>query len=81
MPNYPILASVGDDETLRLWDLIKKQIMLNKYLGAQATSLAYSPDGAYLLIGLLNGVLLVLDAKIEKHNFGSYLEEYQLPSL
>ena len=54
---------------------------MSKYLGAQATSLAFSPDGAYLCVGLINGVLLVLEAKIEKLNFGSYMEEYKYPSL
>jgi hypothetical protein len=50
-------------------------------LGAQATSLAFSPDGAYLAVGLLNGVMLVLEAKIGRLNFGSYMEEYSLPTL
>jgi WD40 repeat protein len=81
MPNNPVLASVGDDETLRFWDLTKKQIIVSKYLGAQAVSLAFSPDGAYLIVGLMNGVLLVLEAKIQKLNFGSFLEEFSIPSL
>ena len=81
MPTNSVLASVGDDETLRLWDLQKKQIIVSKYLGAQATSLAFSPDSSYLIVGLLNGVLLVLEARIGKLNFGSYMEEFELPSL
>lgn len=32
-PLYPIMASVGDDETLRFWDLNKKQIIVSKNLG------------------------------------------------
>lgn len=32
-------------------------------------------------MGLINGVLLVLEAKIQKLNFGSYMEEYSMPSL
>jgi WD40 repeat protein len=81
MPGYQILASVGDDETLKFWDLTKKQMIVNRFLGAQATALAFSPDGSYLIIGLLNGVMLVLETKIGKLNFGSYMEEYVLPSL
>jgi len=32
-------------------------------------------------VGLINGVMLVLESKIDKLNFGTYLEEYTLPSL
>lgn len=30
---YGILASVGDDETLRLWDITKHQMLVSKNLG------------------------------------------------
>jgi WD40 repeat protein len=63
-PELPVLASVGDDETLRFWDLIKKQIIVSKYLGTQATAIAYSPEGSFLVIGLINGIMLVLEAKV-----------------
>ena len=33
LKKYSILASVGDDETLRLWDVTKHQIMVAKNLG------------------------------------------------
>ena len=75
-PINAILASVGDDETLRMWDITKHQIMIAKNLGTQATCLSFSPDGSYLGVGLVNGVFLILDSKVEKLNFGTYLEEY-----
>jgi len=35
-------------------------------LGTMATALCYSPDGAYLTVGLVSGVLLVLDGKLDR---------------
>ena len=43
--------------------------------------MAFSPDGSYLAVGLVNGVFLLLESKIEKLNFGTYMEEYQAPTL
>ena len=71
-----IVASCGDDETLRMWDITKHQIMISKNLGTQATSLNFSPDGSFLAVGLVNGVFLILDSKVEKLNFGTYMEEF-----
>lgn len=80
-PLWPIMATTGDDETLRFWDINKKQMIMSKNLGTQATCLCFSPDGSYLIIGLINGVMLVLESKIEKLNYGTYQEQYTLPSL
>jgi WD40 repeat protein len=75
------MASVGDDETLRMWDIGKHSIVVSKNLGTQATCLSFSPDGSFLAVGLINGVFLLLDSKIEKLNFGTYMEEFHPPSL
>ena len=32
-------------------------------------------------MGLINGLMLILESKIDKLNFGTYMEEYTLPSL
>ena len=80
-PLYAVMASVGDDETLRFWDINKKQLIICKCLGTQATCLAFSPDGTYLTIGLINGVLLILESRVEKLNFGTYMEQYTMPTL
>ena len=34
-----------------------------------------------MVVGLVNGVMLVLESKIEKLNFGTYMNEYTLPAL
>jgi|TARA_B110000285_G_C14989083_1_gene545354 hypothetical protein len=34
-----------------------------------------------LAVGLVNGVFLLLESHIERMNFGTYMEEYTLPTL
>ena len=34
-----------------------------------------------MIIGLINGVLLVLESRVEKLNFGTYMEQYTMPTL
>lgn len=80
-PIYSVMASVGDDETLRMWDIAKHSIIVSKNLGTQASCLSFSPDGSFLVVGLVNGVFLLLDSKIEKLNFGTYKEDFHPPSL
>ena len=80
-PLFGILASVGNDETLCIWDVLKNICIKQKNLGCQATCLDFSPDGKYLAVGLVNGVFLLLDSKIEQLNFGTYIEEFSVPSL
>jgi hypothetical protein len=46
-----------------------------------ATCLTFSPDGNFLAVGLINGVFLLLDSKIERLNFGTYMEEFHPPNL
>lgn len=80
-PINSVMASVGDDETLRIWDMAKHQIIVSKNLGTMASCLSFSPDGSFLAVGLVNGVFLLLDSKLEKLNFGTYMEDYHPPSL
>ena len=80
-PLFGILASVGDDETLRMWHTTNHSIIISKNLGTQASCLSFSPDGSYLAVGLVNGVFLLLDSKVDKQNFGTYMQEYNPPTL
>ena len=34
-----------------------------------------------MAVGLANGVLLLMDSQIERMNYGTYIEEYSMPSL
>lgn len=43
--------------------------------------MSFSPDGSFLAVGLVNGFFLILESKIEKLNYGTYMEEYRPPTL
>ena len=78
---YPLFVTVGDDETIRFWDVRKRIVLLTKNLGAKASAVAFHPDGDFLAVGLTNGVLFILDSKMKKLNYGTYQEEFDLPTL
>ena len=50
-------------------------------MGASASCLSFSPDGAFLAVGLVNGIVLFLESKIQKLNFGTYMDDFKAPSL
>ena len=66
-PLQAILVSVGNDETLMFWDIHENTPLLTKNLGIQASSLDFSPDGNYLVVGLVNGVFLMMESFIDAH--------------
>lgn len=55
--------------------------MLNKNLGTQASSIAISPEGIFLVIGLINGVFIVFESEIRRPLGGNYHTDYSLPNL
>jgi hypothetical protein len=42
----------------------------------KASCLDFSPDGAYLAVGMNNGYILILDSYVKKLNYGTFSEEY-----
>jgi WD40 repeat protein len=57
----PIVASVGDDRTVRLWQPTIGRLMRFTRLPTKATAAAWSPGGDRLLVGGTDGRLRILD--------------------
>ena len=51
-PSRPEFATVGDDQTVRVWDTHTKKLIKMAKLDTVARAVAYSPDGVYLAVGL-----------------------------
>ena len=50
-----LLASVGRDEVLRLWDIGTQREVRSQNLGRRGTCLAFSPDDRTLVVGKIDG--------------------------
>ena len=58
-PSLPVMASVGNDRTLRLWDNTDRRLAQLLRLPDRATAVAFHPDGAWLALGTESGDLLL----------------------
>jgi microtubule-associated protein-like 6 len=45
-------CTVGDDKTLRIWDVQTRKIVRRDHLSSSARACAYSPDGKFIAVGL-----------------------------
>ncbi|KAJ0409216.1 hypothetical protein P43SY_006713 [Pythium insidiosum] len=51
-PQRPeLVATAGDDQTVRVWDLERRQVVVKLTLDGALRSVAYSPDGKWLAVG------------------------------
>lgn len=63
-PGPAVLASVGDDRTLRFWQPEIGRLMRFVRLDSAAVSLSWRPDGRLLLVGCQDGQIREIDADL-----------------
>jgi WD40 repeat protein len=65
-PQLSIMATVGRDKTLCIWNINDKTIMERYFLGSNVlpTCLKYNPDGTMLCIGFQDGNTKLYQSKI-----------------
>lgn len=61
------MATVGDNQQLLIWDISNMKILAQKYLSFIPSAVKYSPDGDILIIGSINGRLMLLDSQMQKN--------------
>ena len=60
-PTSPLVATAGDDGLLKVWDPVNGMLLRRLKLQAPANALAFSPDGAILIAGTIQGEVRLWD--------------------
>ncbi|CAH1124195.1 unnamed protein product [Ceutorhynchus assimilis] len=61
-PKVPQFATAGYDRVLQLWESMSHSILWSKDIGEQAQSVAFSHEGAVILVGCVTGKWMIFDA-------------------
>lgn len=64
-PNQPEVYTWGRDALLAIWDLKTHRQKMNAKLETGGDAIAFSNSGQFLVLGHLNGTMLVLDPKFQ----------------
>ncbi|KAL1490011.1 hypothetical protein ABEB36_013925 [Hypothenemus hampei] len=62
-PSLPQFATAGYDRVLQLWESMSHSILWSKDIREQAQSVAFSHDGAVILVGCVNGKWMIFDTQ------------------
>lgn len=80
-PLLPIAVIASIDQTIRLYDFERKEIISVKNVGASATCISFSPDGKLLAIGTIYGKVLIINAEINEEIKNNKSLGFKIPSL
>src|SRR5262249_47821727 len=73
-PSAPLLATCGEDDTVRLWDLTDSAPHMRTMgpgpFGGGVRSVAFTPDGRYLATANANGTVYLL--RVDPHSHGAW---------
>ncbi|CAM9239808.1 unnamed protein product, partial [Chrysoparadoxa australica] len=62
-PKLPgVYATAGEDKLLAIWDARERSLVRHTHLPVPGRSVAFSPDGKLIAVGMMKGALAVLDA-------------------
>eukprot|EP00756_Hemistasia_phaeocysticola_P055367 Hpha_TRINITY_DN3129_c0_g1::TRINITY_DN3129_c0_g1_i1::g.96609::m.96609/K18598/EML6; echinoderm microtubule-associated protein-like 6 len=61
-PRHPLVASVTEDRSLRVWDTIHCERIKRRRLGAGGWVCTYSNDGHLIAVGFTNGAFAIYDS-------------------
>ena len=75
-----ILASGGEDETVKLWDVATQQDFGTLPHGATVTSVSFSTDGRLLASGTVDGAVRIWDVATQQ-DFGTFLHGTEVTSV
>ena len=64
----PIMASVGEDYNLMLWDIEKDYLLETKNFGLTPTCVRFSKDGKYIVLGFENVTVMLFVIVFQKPN-------------
>ena len=72
-PNKPLYATFGQDSILAIWDIEQRKLIKSAKIEGPGETIAYSPSGDVLALGLQNGKVLIYDSeslelKLSKHD-------------
>ncbi len=79
--------TIGEDQNLLFWDTDASgggsRFIFSKYLGYTSipTSMKFTKDGDFLILGFSDGLLIFLDSKITKSLPGKTDDKFLMPSL
>ena len=65
-PNNYEYVTVGEDKTVRIWDIKKRKMLKMISLEEKSRAVHYSYDGNYIVVATMNGTIILFDNRLNE---------------